>query len=148
MRIFVDGDACPVTKIVEEIAKGYELELIVVCDTSHMIHVDYGRVVIVSKGTDSVDFYIVNKVVKGDIIITNDYGVAAMGLAKGGYPISGSGKWYTNENIDLMLHERHMSKVARKSSVRYKSKGHKKRTHEDDMRFYDSLIELIQMDRG
>lgn len=79
----------------------------------------------------------------GDIIITQDYGVAAMGLGKGAYPIHQSGKWYTNENIDQMLMERHLAKKARMGKGKHHLKGPSKRTLQDDEQFAASLIRLI-----
>ena len=55
---------------------------------------------------------------EGDIVVSQDYGVAAMALGKGAYGIHPSGKWYTDENIDQMLMERHLNKKARRSSKR------------------------------
>ncbi len=148
MKFLIDADACPVTKIVENIAKMNDIELLLVCDTSHIITVDYGEVIVVSKGNDSADFYLVNKVSKGDIVVTGDYGVAAMALAKGGHPIHHSGKWFTSDNIDQMLFERHMSKKARKGSNHYRGKGPKKRTPLDDKRFYESFLSLLSVIRS
>lgn len=143
MKLYVDADACPVTRIVEDICREYGMELTLVCDTSHIIYVDYGEVIVVSKGMDSADFYIVNKVQKNDIVVTGDYGVAAMSLAKGGYPIHFNGIWYTNDNITQMLEDRHHAKVSRKSS-KHRGSGPKKRTIEDDIKFRESLLKLIE----
>lgn len=148
MKILIDADACPVTKIVESIARNKEIELLLVCDTSHIINVDYGEVIVVSKGNDSADFYLVNKVIKGDIVVTGDYGVAAMALARGGHPINHSGKWFTSENIDQMLYARHVAKKNRKSSNHFRSKGPKKRTPLDDKNFYESLLSLLSVIRS
>ena len=81
---------------------------------------------------------------KGDLVVTQDYGVAAMILGKGAYGIHQSGKWYTNENIDQMLIERHLSKKARRSKSKHHIKGPAKRTAEDDRRFRESLEQLIR----
>lgn len=143
MKILIDADACPVTGITEKIAKEKGISLIIVCDTSHIINTEYGEVFIVSKGADSADFSLMNKTDKGDIIVTQDYGVAAMALGKGAHPIHQSGKWYTNENIDQMLFERHMAKKARNASHKFHGKGPKKRTPEDDRHFEESLLKLL-----
>ncbi len=76
-------------------------------------------------------------------MVTQDYGVAAMALGKGAYGIHQSGKWYTDENIDLLLMERHMAKKARREKSRHHLKGPAKRTKEDDERFKISLEKLI-----
>ena len=80
---------------------------------------------------------------KGDIVVSQDYGVAAMALGKGAYAIHQSGKWYTNDNIDQMLMERHLNKKARRSSHKNHLKGPKKRTEEDDERFAQSFEKLV-----
>ena len=81
---------------------------------------------------------------RGDIVVTQDYGVAAMALGKGAFAIHQSGKWYTNENIDQMLMERHLNKKARRASSRNHIKGPRKRTDEDDQRFAESFEKLLR----
>ena len=144
MKILIDADACPVVSIVEEIARQYQVPLLLICDTSHIIYSEYGELIIVDKGADSADFVLINKAQKKDIIVTQDYGVAAMALGKGAYAIHQSGKWYTEKNIDQMLFERHMSKKARRSSGRFHGKGPRKRTGEDDLQFRNSFQKLIE----
>ena len=80
---------------------------------------------------------------KGDVVVSQDYGVAAMALGKGAYVIHQSGKWYTNENIDQMLMERHLNKKARRSSHKNHIRGPRKRTEEDDVRFAQSFEKLV-----
>lgn len=143
MRILVDADACPVTKIVEQVAKKHEIPVTLLCDTNHVLHSDYSEVKIIGAGADAVDFALVGVCQKGDIVVTQDYGVAAMILGKGAYGIHQSGKWYTNENIDQMLMERHMAKKARRAKSKNHLKGPAKRTPEDDQHFQDSLERLI-----
>ena len=99
---------------------------------------------IIGAGADAVDFALINLCQKGDIVVTQDYGVAAMALGKGAYCIHQSGKWYTNENIDQMLMERHMAKKARRASSRNHLKGPKKRTIEDDEKFQKSFIKMLE----
>ena len=129
LKIYVDADACPVIKIVERIAKK---------------HSDYSEVVIVGAGADAVDFKLVSLIKKGDICVTQDYGVAAMILSKGAYGIHQSGKWYTNENMDELLLQRHIAKKVRRSSKKNHLKGPAKRTKEDDLNFEESLERLIK----
>ena len=129
LKIYVDADACPVIKIVERIAKK---------------HSDYSEVVIVGAGADAVDFKLVSLIKKGDICVTQDYGVAAMILSKGAYGIHQSGKWYTNENMDELLLQRHIAKKVRRSSKKNYLKGPAKRTKEDDLNFEESLERLIK----
>ena len=142
MKILIDADGCPVVDISIKIGKDYNIPIIVMCDTSHIINKTGVETIVLSKGSDSVDFALVNKVNKGDIIVTQDYGLAAMVLSKGGYPINQNGMIYTDENIDKLLFTRHISKKIRSSGQR--TKGPRKRTKEDDIKFKNSLIDLIE----
>ena len=145
MEILVDADACPVIAQVENVAQKHNVPVTLLCDTSHILESEYSRVVMVDRGADSVDIVLVNNCNKGDIVVTQDYGVAAMALGKGAYAIHQSGKWYTDDNIDQMLMERHLSKKARRSSHKNHIKGPKKRTEEDDVRFAQSFEKMLMM---
>ena len=145
MQIFVDADACPVVDIVEKIAKEYNVPVTLLCDTNHVLSSAYSEVVIVGAGADAVDYKLISICHKGDIVVSQDYGVAAMALGKGAYAIHQSGKWYTDDNIDQMLMERHLSKKARRSSHKNHIKGPKKRTEEDDERFAQSFEKMVLM---
>ena len=83
MRILVDADSCPVVSIVEKTAKKYEIPVVLLCDTNHVLYSDYSEVITVGAGADAVDFKLVSLCQKGDIVVTQDYGVAAMILGKG-----------------------------------------------------------------
>ena len=141
MQIFVDADACPVVDIVETIAEKYNISITLLCDTNHILYSDYSEVIVVG----AVDYKLISICHKGDVVVSQDYGVAAMALGKGAYAIHQSGKWYTNENIDQMLMERHLNKKVRRSSHKNHMKGPKKRTEEDDVRFAQSFEKLILM---
>lgn len=143
MKIFVDADACPVVGIVEELAKKYTILVTLLCDTNHVISSDYSEVIVVGAGADAVDYKLISMCHKGDMVVSQDYGVAAMALGKGAYAIHQSGKWYTNENIDQMLMERHLNKKARRVSQKNHLKGPKKRTAEDDEYFRESFEKMI-----
>lgn len=145
MKIFVDADACPVVDIVELIASKYSLPVTLLCDTNHVLDSEYSEVIVVGAGADAVDYKLISICKKGDIVVTQDYGVAAMALGKSAYAIHQSGKWYTNENIDLMLMERHLNKKARRSGKRVHAKGPRKRTDEDDERFASAFEKMILM---
>ena len=145
MQIFVDADACPVVSIVEAVAKKYRVAVTLLCDTNHVLYSDYSEVVVVGAGADAVDYKLISICHKGDIVVSHDYGVAAMALGKGAYAIHQSGKWYTNENIDQMLMERHINKKARRSSSKNHIKGPKKRTGEDDEHFAQAFEKMVQM---
>lgn len=144
MKIYVDADACPVTRIVERVAKKYELPVTLMCDTNHILSSDYSEVKVISAGADAVDFALTNMCHKGDIVVSQDYGVAAMVLGKGAYAIHQSGRWYTDDNIDQLLMERDICKKIRRSNSRSHMKGPSKRTADDDRRFEESFEKLIQ----
>ena len=145
MQILVDADACPVISIVERTAREKGIPVALLCDTNHVLHSDYSEIRIIGAGADAVDFALVNLCKKGDIVVTQDYGVAAMALGKGAYAIHQSGKWYTNENIDQMLMERHLNKKARRASGKKHLRGPRKRTSEDDEHFRESFEKMIHM---
>ena len=144
MKIFVDADACPVVEIVENIATKYNIPVTLLCDTNHVLTSDYSEVIVVGAGADAVDYKLISICHRGDIVVTQDYGVAAMVLGKGAFAIHQSGKWYTNENIDQMLMERHLNKKARRASSRNHIKGPRKRTEEDDQRFAESFEKQLR----
>lgn len=143
MKILIDADGCPVVDVTVAVAKKFKVEVVIVCDTSHMIEREYARTILVQKGMDAVDFVIANQVTQCDIVVTQDYGLAAMVLSKKAHGINQNGFVYTEGNIDQLLFRRHVAKVARKSGTRLK--GPKKRTPEDDQRFKEGLIKLCEI---
>ena len=145
MRVFVDADACPVVGIIEKVAREHNVPVTLLCDTNHVLSSDYSEVIVVGAGADAVDYKLISICHKGDIVVSQDYGVAAMALGKGAYAIHQSGKWYTNENIDQMLMERHLNKKARRASRKNHLKGPRKRTSEDNERFRESFEKMIQV---
>ena len=143
MQIFVDADACPVVRQTEQAAREHGVAVTLLCDTNHVLHSDYSTIRVVGAGADAVDFALVNLCQAGDIVVTQDYGVAAMALGKRAFCIHQSGRWYTDENIDELLMERHLAKKARRANSKAHLKGPKKRTAEDDAHFLASLARLI-----
>ena len=144
MHIYVDADACPVVGIVESLAEKYNIPVTLLCDTNHIIHSYYSEVITVGAGADAVDYKLINMCHKGDIVVSQDYGVAAMVLVKGAYAIHQSGTWYTDENIDRMLMERHLNKKARRASHKNHISGPRKRTDADDEHFVQSFEKMIR----
>lgn len=143
MKIFVDADACPVVRIVEKIAKEHGIEVTLLCDSNHILTSDYSEVKVISAGADAVDFALINLISKGDIAVTQDYGVASMVLGKGALCIHQSGKVFSDDNIGGLLMDRHLAKKARMSKSKHHLKGPKKRTKEDDVRFETAFENLI-----
>lgn len=143
MKILVDADACPVVPIVEKIAKQKQIPCILLCDTNHMMRSDYSEVKMIDAGADAVDFALIQICREGDVVVTQDYGVAAMALGKRAYAIHQSGKWYTNENIDQMLMERHLARKSRMGKGKHHLKGPAKRAEADNKRFEESFTRLL-----
>lgn len=142
MMIYIDADACPVTGIAEAIAKRHGIPVMLLCDTNHFLTSDYSTVKVIGAGADAVDIALINLCRRGDVVVTQDYGVAALALGKGARAIHQSGKWYTDENIDGLLMERHLAKKARRSG-KHHLKGPAKRTEDDDRRFAESFERLL-----
>jgi len=143
MKVYVDADSCLLISIVEQVAEKNNIPVMLLCDTNHVLHSDYSEVKVIGAGVDAVDFALINLCKKNDIVVTQDYGMAAMALGKGAYAIHQSGKWYTDENIDQMLMERHLEKKARRASGKNHLKEPKKRMEKDDMRFRKSFEKLF-----
>ena len=114
----------------------------ILCDTAHEFNHEGAQTVIVEKGADSVDFKLVNLVREGDIVVTQDYGLAAMCLARKAVPLSQNGMVYTDKNIDQLLFTRYVSKKIRNSGGRLK--GPSKRKPEQDKAFEEALERLIK----
>ena len=141
MRILIDADGCPVVNETIKVAHKFNLESIIFCDTSHNFDEKNIKVIVVSKGIDAVDFAILNNIENGDIVITQDYGMASLVLSRNSYAINQSGMVYTNENIDELLYSRYISKKMRNSGARIK--GPKKRDKSQDIIFKENLEKLI-----
>ena len=142
MTLFIDADACPVIKIALSEALKRKIHTFIVCDNTHSADkYPEAKCIICDKGDDSVDFVIANRINPGDIVITQDYGVAAMALAKNCMALNQNGLIFTENNIDSLLFSRHIGKKLRNSG--YKTKGPSKRTKEDDEAFRKSLLELF-----
>lgn len=142
MELFVDADSCPVIDIAIQLARQFRVPCTLLCDTAHHLDRPGARTITVSKGADSVDFALVNLVEAGDIVITQDYGLAAMCLSRGAVPIHQDGMVYTNDNIDGLLFFRAAAKHIRNGGGRLK--GPKKRTKAQDRSFADTLTHLLQ----
>lgn len=140
--ILIDADACPVVNETIQIARQHGFPCILICDTTHEMQREYAETIIVSKGADAVDFVLVNRVQKNDIVVTQDYGLAAMVLAKKGHPIDQNGRLYTEDNIDQLLYARHQAQKIRMSGGRLR--GPKKRSKENNVRFEESLQKLCE----
>lgn len=142
MKIYIDADGCPVVRNTLKIAKKFGVLCVIICDTAHRIEYDGAETIVVSQGADSVDFRLVNLISKGDIVITQDYGLAAMCLGKNAIVLHQDGKQYTEENISGLLEFRAIGKKIRRNGDR--TKGMPKRTMQQDFDFERVLVELLE----
>ena len=146
MKILIDADGCPVVGRAVRIAKAHNIDCLILCDTSHDFDKDGAVTLVFSKGADSVDFALVNRIAQGDIVITQDYGLAAMSLSKRAVVINQDGMEYTADNIDAMLLARHTARKIRNAGGRLK--GPSKRNAEQDNKFEAGLSRLLSAMRG
>lgn len=144
MKIYVDADASPVKNIVIEEAEKAEIPVVLVTSFAHYSPEEPPagvEIIYVDTGADAADYRIMKMAEKGDIVITQDYGLASLGLAKGCTVLHHKGFIYTNDNIDQLLQTRYLSAMARKSGRR--TKGPKPFTDEDKKKFRNLLKKVI-----
>ena len=142
MKLLIDADGCPVVDICLKLCRKYRTECILLCDTAHEFRKEGIQTLVFDKGADSVDYAIANRVTRKDLVVTQDYGLASLCLAKGARVIHQNGWMYTGDNIDALMFERHESRKYRASGGRIK--GPKKRTAENDRAFEAALEKLLQ----
>ena len=143
MTVLIDADGCPVVDITVRLSNQAQANCVILCDASHEIERAGATTIVVPSGSDSVDFKLVNMIQKGDIVVTQDYGLAAMCLARGAVPVNQDGMMYTNDNIDSLLLQRHTAKKIRMSGGRVK--GPTKRIPEQDKTFEATLRKLLSI---
>lgn len=141
MRILIDGDGCPVVDITIKIAKQHGIECMIVCDTAHHFQREGATTVTVSKGADSVDFALVNMVHPGDVVVTQDYGLAAMCLARAAVPLNQDGMVYDGNNMDTLLLQRYTAQKIRRAGGRLS--GPPKRKESQNQCFAQTLERLV-----
>jgi uncharacterized protein YaiI (UPF0178 family) len=142
MQIFVDADACPVKNIIVRVARENNLPVTMIIDSSHELGDQYSTVITVEKAKDSVDLALINLVKAGDIVVTQDYGLAALVLGKSAKAINQNGLVFSNENIDQLLMDRHVGQKIRRGGGR--TKGPSKRTRQDDEQFEKAFQQIIK----
>ncbi len=146
MNLLIDADACPVTDIALRIAHRFHVPAVLFCDSAHVFLRKDVQVVTVMRGADSVDFALVNRVTPGNIVITQDYGLAAMCLSKGATVLRQDGLMYTEENILPLLNQRHEVKKRLRAGGRVR--GPKKRDSAQDDAFAAALQALLNENPG
>jgi len=148
VKIYIDADACPVKSICAEVASSYQVRAVFVCSfASHFtLKDDWVETVAVDQGFQSADLYIANQVKKGDIVVTDDYGLACIVLSRGCLVLSSRGKEYTKDNIDQLLMNRHFSQKARMAGKR--TTGPKPLTVEEKELFKQHLEKMLREKEG
>lgn len=141
MKLLIDGDACPVKDIVYQVAAVAGLRTILVTSFAHYSNRELPalvEVVYVDDGVDSADYRLLALAKKGDLVVTQDYGLASLLLPKGVAVLHHLGFEYTQGNISQMLENRFFSAKMRKGGQR--TKGPKKLT-EADKELFKTLLE-------
>lgn len=146
ITIWIDADGCPVVALAARIASNYNLDAVIVKNHAHEIQSDTAKVVTVDKSRDSADFYIANHIKAGDLVITQDNGLAAMVLAKRGLCINQNGIRISDDNIDLLLDRRHLHQELRRKHGIHAGKS-SKRIPKNNQAFERALTELIEISR-
>lgn len=142
MRVLIDADACPVVDITVKLCKKHGIPCLLLCDTAHTIHRNGAETLNFDKGSDSVDFALVNRTAAGDVVITQDYGLASMCLGRNVQVLHQDGWEYTLDNISGLMEQRHVSKKHRMAGGR--TKGPSKRTKAQDIAFEAALQQILQ----
>ena len=142
MRVLIDADACPVVDIALSLCREFGVQCILFCDTAHRLERSGAETMVFDKGSDSVDFALVNRILPGDLVITQDYGLASMCLSRGARILHQDGWEYTEYNIQALLFQRSESRKYRASGGRVK--GPSKRTQAQNVAFAQGLRQLLQ----
>lgn len=141
MRVLVDADGCPVVDITVALCRKAGAVCLLLCDTAHEFRKDGAETLVFDKGADSVDYALANRVQSGDVVITQDYGLASLCLARNARVLHQDGWEYTPWNIDALLLQRHEARKQRAAGKRFKTTP--KRTAAQDDAFRESLEKLL-----
>ena len=142
MKVLIDADACPVVDIALNLCVRFGIECLLLCDTAHALYREGAQTLVFDKGADSVDFALANRVCAGDIVVTQDYGLASMCLARKASVIHQDGWLYTVDNIDGLLFQRHAAREFRAAGGR--TKGPSKRKPAQNKAFEEAFRSLLQ----
>ena len=142
MQVLIEADGCPGVEIAIRLCRQYNINCLLLCDTAHEFYRDGAQTLVFDKGADSVDYALVNRVRPGDVVVTQDYGLASMCLARKARILHQDGWEYTPDNMDALLLSRHESRKYRAAGGRTKGPG--KRSAEQDRNFADALRVMLQ----
>lgn len=142
MRIFIDADGCPVVHETIDLVQKMNIPVTVVKNYAHELQSEYAEIITVDISRDAADFYIANHLKHEDVLITQDYGLAALALSKKCRILTQNGLLITDHNIMRLLDARHVNQKMRQTKKIYTK--HKKRTAEDDELFKAALLKLLK----
>lgn len=142
MKVLIDADACPVVDIAVKLCIQHGISCLLLCDTAHTIYREGAETLIFDKGTDSVDFALVNRACPGDIVITQDYGLASMCLGRCVRVLHQDGWEYSLDNISGLMEQRHANKKHRLAGGR--TKGPSRRTKAQNDAFAKAFQQMLQ----
>lgn len=142
MKLLIDADGCPVVDIAVTLCKKHHIPCLLLCDTAHEFHLEGAETLVFDKGADSVDYALANRAAPGDLVVTQDYGLASLCLARKARVLHQNGWEYTPDNIDGLLLLRHDARKHRAAGGRMK--GPKKRTAEQNQAFALALEKILQ----
>jgi uncharacterized protein len=139
--LFIDADACPVTREAIDAARSLGLPVTLVANGTQNLG-RYTRrsgveAIQVSSGADAADFAVVERLQPGDVVVTQDIGLAAMVLGRGAFALSPRGRVFHLATIDAELLVRHEEKKLRRAGGRHG--GPRAFTDEDRERFSEVL---------
>lgn len=145
MRFVIDGDGSPVKEEIIQLGQEFAIPVLIVTSVDHYTTKEYPNFVefiYVDKGADRADYQIVKEIEAGDILITQDYGLASLVLPKKARVFHHSGKEYLLETIDYLLNQRYLGAQMRKAGKR--TKGPKAFTNEDRTHFYEIIHRVVE----
>jgi hypothetical protein len=134
MVVYLDADGMPFRDVVTDCARRFSVTVVAVTDRAHEIAPEEHLVhVTVDSGRDAVDFAIVNRVRKGDVVVTQDLGLASLVLHKGAVVISPRGHLYREKSMDRQLYVRWLHRKIRAAGG--KVRGPRRLSHVERDRF-------------
>lgn len=142
MKVLIDADGCPVVDIALRLCRQFQIPCLLLCDTAHQMQRQGAQTLVFDKGADSVDFALVNRAAANDLVITQDYGLASMCLARKARVMHQDGWEYTEDNIQALLFQRSESRRYRASGGRLK--GPAKRRPEQNAAFQQAMERILQ----
>lgn len=142
MKVLIDADGCPVVNIILQVCSENCIPCYLLSDTSHEFRQSGVHTLVFDKGQDSVDFALVNRIDPGDLVVTQDYGLASMCLSRKARILHQDGWEYTPDNIDALLFQRHASRKIRASGIRMK--GSRKRSPSQNTAFETAIRQILQ----